>query len=140
MKKLLLIFALFFYGASLTMAQEDNPRADQGRLQAYKIAFLTKKLNLSPEEAQKFWPIYNNYESEIRSARVENRQKRGNEIETEERILNIRKRYNGEFGKALSTEKVNTLFRSEREFGTTVQRELMERRQRMDNRQQKRDN
>lgn len=140
MKKLVLIIALYVGGISIIMAQEDNLRGDQGRLQAYKIAFLTKKLNLSPQEAQKFWPIYNTYESEIRSLRVENRRRQGNEIETEERILNIRKRYNNEFGKALSSEKVNTLFRSEREFGAVVQRELMERKQRMDNRQKKRDN
>ena len=108
------------------ISQEDQK--DVGRLQAYKIAFLTKKLNLTPEEAQRFWPIYNKYEDELRSARIENRQNKASEIVTEEKILNIRKKYNGEFSKALSTEKVNTLFKSEREFGNIVQKEFMERR------------
>jgi len=140
MKKFLLIITLYLTSVGLAYAQDDQSRADQGRLQAYKIAFLTRKLNLSPEEAQKFWPIYNNYETEIRNARIETRQRNGNEIEKEEKILNIRKKYNGEFGKAISVDKVNTLFRSEKEFGNLVQKELMERRQRMDNRQKKRDN
>ena len=129
MKKIYL-FVMIFLGVILGVtAQENDTRNDGGRIQAFKIAYLTKKLNLSPEEAQRFWPIYNKYESEIRSVRIENRGQRINEIETEERILNIRKKYNGEFSKALSTDKVDKLFRSEREFGNMVQKELNERRQ-----------
>lgn len=116
-----------YSGIAFSAISQDDQK-DAGRLQAYKIAFLTKKLNLSPEEAQRFWPIYNKYEEELRFARIENRQNKASEIVTEEKILNIRKKYNGEFGKALSTEKVNTLFKSEREFGNIVQREFMERR------------
>ena len=134
MKKFLLILTIFFNALAI-QAQEGDPKADGGKIEAYKIAFLTKKLNLSPEEAQRFWPIYNKYADEIRQARIENRRTNGPEIAIEERILNIRKKYNGEFGKALSTEKVNKFFRAEKEFGSHVQKELLERRnQRMDNR------
>ena len=129
MKNLLLLFSFFFTLSSGYTQNDEDLKNDGGRLQAYKIAFLTKKLNLSPDEAQRFWPIYNKYEGEIRSARIEYRQKKGNEIEIEEKILNIRKKYNNEFGKALTTEKVNTLFRSEKEFGSIVQKEMLERRQ-----------
>lgn len=126
MKKIILLILMYSGIAFSAISQEDQK--DVGRLQAYKIAFLTKKLNLTPEEAQRFWPIYNKYEDELRSARIENRQNKASEIVTEEKILNIRKKYNGEFSKALSTEKVNTLFKSEREFGNIVQKEFMERR------------
>ncbi len=34
------------------------------RLESYKIAFFTKRLNLSPEEAEKFWPVYNDYQEQ----------------------------------------------------------------------------
>lgn len=133
MKKILFLIVLWS-GISITVFAQGNDK-DAGRLQAYKIAFLTKKLSLSPEEAQRFWPIYNKYEQEIRNTRIENNQTKIPQIEMEERILNIRKKYNGEFSKALSTEKVNTLFRSEKEFGNMVQKELIERRnQKMDNR------
>jgi hypothetical protein len=121
-----------YAGIALSAMAQDEQR-DAGRLQAYKIAFLTKKLNLTPEEAQRFWPIYNQYEAEMRSARIENRQNKASEIATEEKILNIRKKYNGEFSKALSTEKVNTLFRSEKEFGNIVQKEFLERRNQKSN-------
>ena len=131
MKKIILLLLLYAGLAFSASAQDDQK--DLGRLQAYKIAFLTKKLNLSPEEAQRFWPIYNKYEEELRAARMENRQNKTSEIATEEKILNIRKKYNGEFTKALSIEKVNTLFRSEREFGNIVQKELLERRNQRNN-------
>lgn len=31
-------------------------------LRAHKIAFFTARLQLSPEEAQQFWPVYNEYQ------------------------------------------------------------------------------
>lgn len=130
MKKIILLI-LLYSSFGFAAGAQDEPK-DGGRLQAYKIAFLTKKLNLTPEEAQQFWPIYNKYENEMRAARVEGRTSK-KEIETEEKILNIRKKYNSEFTKALSTEKVNTLFRSEREFGNIVQKEFMERRNQRQN-------
>jgi hypothetical protein len=32
------------------------------KFSTYKIGFFTKKMNLSPEEAEKFWPVYNEYQ------------------------------------------------------------------------------
>lgn len=127
MKKFLLLFC-FLIGYTLSgMAQDERPV--EGRIEAYKIAFLTKKLNLSPEEAQKFWPIYNKYSDEIRRIQVESRQNKIDEIKREELILNIRKKFNSEFTKALTADKVNTFFRVEKEFNGQVQKEFMERRQ-----------
>ena len=36
-----------------------------------KVAFLTVELNLSPEEAQVFWPVYNKVQKDIDQARGE---------------------------------------------------------------------
>ena len=122
MKKYLLIL-LMATGSLLNAKAQDGEK-----LQALKIAWLTKKLDLSPEEAQRFWPIYNRYTEEIRSIRQDQKQKNTPELEVEDKILNVRKKYNGEFSKALSAEKVNTLFKSEKDFGAMIQRELQERR------------
>ena len=122
MKKGLLILLL-------AMGSLLNAKAQDGeKLQALKIAWLTKKLDLSPEEAQRFWPVYNKYTEEIRSIRQEQKQKNTTELDVEDKILNVRKKYNGEFAKALNPEKVNTFFRSEKDFGAMIQRELQERR------------
>ena len=126
MKRLLTILFLI---CTLNLFSQQAQDPDGRRIEALKIAYLTKKLNLSPEEAQRFWPVYNNYASELREARAEQRRNKATEIETEEKILNIRKKYNKEISNALSAEKVNTFFRSEKEFGNYVQKELSERRQ-----------
>jgi len=138
MKKIILILVMALGISAVSLAQDDNDAGQKGngsRIEALKIAYLTKKLNLSTEEAQKFWPIYNEYMGEIRKTRIDARQNQEGEIPTEEKLLNVRKKYNGEFGKALSSEKVNTFFKAEKEFGTVLQKELMERRmQKMENR------
>lgn len=109
--------------------QKDGDQKGGGKqLEALKIAYLTKKLDLSTEEAQRFWPVYNKYTDEIHGIRKEQKQKNLTELEAEDKILNVRKKYNGEFSRALTPEKANNFFRSEKEFGNFIQRELQQRR------------
>lgn len=136
MKKYILLLLITLVSISGVMAQQGAEKQEPGeRLAALEIGFLTRKLNLSSEEAQRFWPVYNRYKDEIRQVRIQQKQSNIPVLEGDEKILNIRKKYNGEFTKALSTEKANNFFRSEKEFGTMIQRELQERRM---NRQQNR--
>ena len=130
MKKI--IFLILLNAGLAIPALAQNNQRDLDKLQSYKVAFLSRKLNLTTEEAQKFWPIYNKYEAELRDARIEGR---GNkkEIEMEEKILNIRKKYNGEFEKAIPSEKVNQLFKSEREFNNLIQKEIIDRNRQKNN-------
>jgi len=136
MKKLLIMLAIFLGVSVFAVAQDDNADDDKqgGRVYTLMVAYLTKELNLTTEEAQKFWPIYNQYRSEIRKTRIDGKTNKKTEIEIDENLLNIRKRYEGEFTKAVSKEKVNRLFKAERQFATVIQRELMERRQQQMNR------
>jgi len=44
-------------------------------IEAYRISYLTQKLDLSPEEARVFWPIYNDFQKEqsaLRKVRMQN--------------------------------------------------------------------
>lgn len=130
MKQFLLIL-LVGLGLSLHgFAQdgEDQQKEGGGKLEALKIAYLTKKLDLSTEEAQRFWPVYNKYVEEIHGVRKEQKQKNLGELEAEDKILNIRKKYNSEFSRALTPEKANNFFRSEKEFGNFIRQELQQRR------------
>ena len=52
---------------TLTFAQEGNRRGSQmnsEKLQAARIAFLTNRLELTPETAKVFWPIFTEYDNE----------------------------------------------------------------------------
>jgi len=117
MKRLLLCTSLFLLGM-LARAQNGN------RLEALKIAYITNKLNLSPEEAQKFWPIYNSYALELRVTRMKAIDNKSSELELDESLLNIRKKYSVLFGQVLPPQKVDTFFKSEKEFGHFVQKEM----------------
>lgn len=59
MKKIILI-ALLFLSINV-MAQHKN----REHIKALKVSFITEKLDLSEKEAQKFWPIYNDFEKKI---------------------------------------------------------------------------
>ena len=135
MKTFLLVLALLTGSTLWSFAQDGQEKPNKGeRVEALKIAYLTKKLNLSAEEAQKFWPIYNKYIDDMRKTQADAKLSKEKEIDTEEKLLNIRKKYNTEFGKALSTEKTNSFFRAEREWTNFVKKEWMERRQQRLNR------
>ena len=41
------------------------------KLNNYKIAFFTKKLNLTSQEAEKFWPVYNDYQNQRNAIQIE---------------------------------------------------------------------
>jgi len=55
MKHFILILALIL--TTTTFAQKDN----QTDVESYKIAFITKRLDLDSKQAQEFWPIYNKH-------------------------------------------------------------------------------
>jgi hypothetical protein len=123
MKAFLLLYGIIFTLYFSAYAQPGE------NIQVLKIAYISKQLNLNPEEAERFWPIYNQYTQEIRKTRLDAIGNKEDEIVTEEKIVNIRKRYSNEFSRVLPQGKVNLFFRSEKQFGASVQRELMERRQ-----------
>lgn len=48
------------------------------KLKALKVAFITERLDLTPTEAQKFWPIYNAFEDKEIELRRDNFMERRN--------------------------------------------------------------
>lgn len=59
MKKYTLIALLFFLAVGTTLAQRSDNNYDREKLEAARVAFITTRLDLKPEQAQKFWPIFN---------------------------------------------------------------------------------
>jgi hypothetical protein len=124
MKKILLILA--FIVANLGFVRAQDGEQSREKIQALKIAFITQKLGLSADEAQRFWPVYDRYEVEMRQALKDNQ---SDVIDNDERILNIRKHYRAEFANVLGQDRVNTLFRSENEFRGMLMRRIKNRQQ-----------
>ncbi|MCX6333801.1 MAG: hypothetical protein NT092_05790 [Bacteroidia bacterium] len=66
----LILIALMILSVSFVSAQNPN----RERLNSYRIAFFTQKLDLSPREAEKFWPAYNEYQEKKNSIQMERMQ------------------------------------------------------------------
>lgn len=44
-----------------TFAQRGGERYDPEKLKAAKVAFITTRLNLNSDQAEKFWPVFNEF-------------------------------------------------------------------------------
>lgn len=144
------LFALLMLAPMLGLAQPDDmPPLSEERLQevkAQRTAYLTTKLGLSTEEAQRFWPIYNEFDAEREKLRKELRdnirsvRKDGgglSEAQAKEvldkglvlrqRELDLERDYTARFSKAIGSVKVVELHRAERDFNREVLKRLRER-------------
>lgn len=119
MKKLLLILLMVCSVKMATFAQ-DGPGEE--KIQALKIAFITQKLNLTAQEAKDFWPVYNQYDQEIKSV-----ERGGDALKSEEQLLNIRKKYRSSFEKVIGAQKMSKLFNAERDFRSVLIQRLKNR-------------
>ena len=65
MKKIMTIFAIVATMTCMSVsAQAHRGEEWKEKMRAEKIAFLTLEVGLTPEEAQAFWPVYNQVETE----------------------------------------------------------------------------
>ena len=123
-------------------AQQGADAEIKDRIRAAEIAYLAQKLDLTPDEAQKFWPVYNQYTKEVELLIAERRTNKQSdhqgqvkeqvagtdkELGYEQRMLDIKTRYNKEFQRVLPATKAGSVFRSEREFRSQLIRSLKER-------------
>lgn len=58
-------------GAGQAQAQKKCDDGWKEKMMSEKIAFLTVELNITPQEAQVFWPVYNKINKELDEARHE---------------------------------------------------------------------
>ena len=131
MKKYILILSLLLGSFSVALAQ-DNPTGDditrQERVKALYVAYVTQQLALTPEEAQKFWPVHTQFETELKGVK-----KDLSELDRQQARLDIKKRYQGNFNKIIGTNRCERFFRMDGEF----KKKLVERVQKQQGNQQR---
>ena len=131
MKKILFIL-LFSAFSSPLLAQPPagDPRHEE-KVQALEIAFISRKLELTPDEAQKFWPIYNEYKRDMRQLMMTQRNKPERDmIDMEQKMVDVRKKYRDRFEGCIGQPRMNRLFVAEREFRGVLMNQLKNRPQR----------
>jgi hypothetical protein len=140
MKKTIINCSVFSFLLLLNIsisAQTNNstPAEKKAKLDAWHTAFLTSEMQLTTEEAQKFWPIYNEYKAEMEKLEkpvkaigktieqmsdAELRQMIYKELDNEQQRVNMNKKYVDRFLTILPAIKIVRLKKAEREFKKMV--------------------
>ncbi len=112
--KRLFILLVFMAGGMGVYAQDTNPGDDnpkQEKIQALYIAYITKELSLTAEEAQKFWPQHSDFDREMRAVSPDMP-----ELDRLQAQLNIKKKYQERFSRILGPNRTDRFFRQDGEF------------------------
>ncbi len=115
MKKYFIIVVLALFALPALCQRGD-------KIESLKVGFLTNRLNLDPKTAEKFWPVYHQYEEElmavVRERRANQNETRSAEdiLDQEQKALDIKRKYNTVFAKIISAEQLNQLYRAESDF------------------------
>lgn len=145
-KFLLLTFILLISVAKAQPGKGPRMKEKQEDIESMKIAFITKKLSLTSEEAQVFWPIYNQYSDKLQEIRKKRRQDFkaakenfdemtdkeveqavDNEIVFRQKELDIQKEYHTKFKAVLPIKKVAKLYGAEEQFKRVLLDKLKDR-------------
>jgi hypothetical protein len=147
MKMRINLILILFVFVQAAWAQRGGPYKE--KVDALKVGFITKKLDLTAGEAQKFWPVYNKYHELLEKNRSGMKEILGEQLgnldnmtsaEADKALLEMQamrsqelevlKLYTLEFKKILPTQKVVKLFIAEQEFKRELLRQLKEQRRR----------
>lgn len=109
--------------------QRPLTKQQREKLELFRIQFITKKLDLTPAEAEKFWPLYNEQKEASRNLMQE---KKEDEIEFQEAMLVIRKKFKKDLMPILKTEeRVNLALKVDRDLLNKMRNEMTRRKRPM---------
>jgi hypothetical protein len=95
-------------------AQRPEPPPPGGeRIEALYIAYISKELQLTEAEAQKFWPVHSEFDAEMRAIHGRTSM---SELDKEQELLNTKKKYSERFSKILGNPRTDKFYRIDAEF------------------------
>lgn len=151
MKTITKIAWIFLSLMITTAAYGQGPGEDKEKdekIEALKVGFITKELNLTSAEAEKFWPLYNEMEDKMKeirqSCRKINHEMRDSEdkisnedakkklntlFENEQKELDLKKEYSEKFIKLIGEKRTLKLLSLEHEFRRVLLERLKDRKE-----------
>jgi hypothetical protein len=122
------------------------------KIESARIALITERLGLSPEQAEKFWPVYRQYNVERREIRKEFRDARQGvdirnlteeqsqqlvekSMDMKQKELNLEKEYSKRLSQVISTQQLFKLKNAEKDFQQMLLKRIQDQRQRQDQNQ-----
>lgn len=147
MKTIFIFPIIFLLVSSLSFSQDHREKRE--KVKALKVAYITEQLELTSDEAQKFWPIYNTFEdkqSELRHEKMRailDRFQPGNvdklsekeasalliQMEKiEEDLFNLKKKFIKDLQGVISAKKIIKLKKAEEDFNRELLKQMREKR------------
>jgi len=140
-------FLVLLFSGSLLAQSGGGHGENRERIEAMRVGYLTEQMNLTPEEAQVFWPVYNTYRDELKKVMhpegkkqrpahhisdeelskmndEEVRQMLMAEMKKQKEMVNLHEKYFLEFTKVIPVKKVALLYKAEREFQRKLMRKI----------------
>src|ERR1700739_493023 len=138
------LFALFIMLVPVLRAQQDR----RDKIENMHTAYITEKINLTPDQAKRFWPVYDQYRSDLQELQKQRRQNAQtikeaggidnmsdvdvqklvtNEIDIKTRELDLHKKYVVKFQEVISLKQVAKLFMAEEQFKLYLLEQLKKR-------------
>lgn len=138
MRQLIKIILIICFTAATALSQQRRPTE---RIHAAKMAYITDRLQLTSRQSAEFVPVYNDYEREIRDTRqyffkkykgndpgqmddADSRQFIDDNLDYQQRVIEIKRKYNDRFLKIISPQQLADLFKAEREFRQMLMKRL----------------
>ncbi len=147
-KRYLPLFLFIWLIVAGSLWAQPGAGANQADIEALKVGFITRRLNLTADEAKVFWPVYDAYAAEMKEVkegmRLEKRNAKKNfDLMTDKEVdeamesmlaykrreLDVTLKYHEEFKRVLPVRKVGQLYRAEQEFTRLLLERLQERRE-----------
>lgn len=99
-------------------------KGDYEKIKAAMVSFYTEQMDMTSDQAAKFWPIHNEYESERRNInrQIKSLKKSGNpadlsKIESlEKRRFELRTQFKSRFLQVLSPAQLSKMYKAEEDF------------------------
>jgi len=146
MKRISTLLLLIFLASSLGAQNKDDRQKRWEEMVAKRAAFFTERINLTPQEAEKFWPVYNQLEEKKHKLNDRMRLLHQNVKKNDkgEKILDyekatddmiyikvqeaaLEKSYHEKFKKILSPEKLFRFYLAERDWGEELLKQIQKR-------------
>jgi len=120
-------------------AETGNPRSHE-KIRAAHAAYITERLELTPAEAEKFWPVYREYGEKRRALRQQLRDARRSgteekallelDLKLKQQEVDLEKQVSRQLEEIISPEKILALHQAEADFRKLLLRQIQERRRR----------
>ena len=149
----LILAGIFCLGVLPSIAQETEPdpaqiqqdSKAQERIKNLRIAYISEKLGLTPDQAEKFWPVYRQFVEERKKLRSEFREaqlhvgpnntdpKKQQELldmglRIKQRELDLEKTYSGRLLQVINPQQMLNLHKAEKEFRSMIINQLQQKR------------